>query len=195
MACVEKQLELEPVMNERYEDPRGAHDAEDWTTGPNPCYFDPSTTSSVTTVSRTSPHHRTSKTLSLLYRIPAHLRTHLWSKLPPTNANENGNGLLPVPGGPQNRIGNGPHMRGAFDSPRSPPNNKSQLYLEAHSIGWGTVLIYAEPSTVPRSPSNNKSTAHVPCKFYKQGACQSGKACPFLHSDGIGMAANHDARP
>ena len=51
MACVEKQLELEPVMDERYEDPRGAHDAEDWTTGPNPCYFDPSTTSSATTVS------------------------------------------------------------------------------------------------------------------------------------------------
>jgi len=151
MTCVKKQLELEPVMDERYEDPRGAYDAEDWTTGPNPCYFDPSTTSSATTVSRTSPHHHTSKTLSLLYRIPAHLRTHLWrntlpslhrvahlrnhlwSKLPPTNANENGNGPLPVPGGPQHRIGNDPHMRRAFDSPRSPPNNKS--------------------------------TAHVPCKF------------------------------
>ncbi|KAH6643525.1 hypothetical protein C7974DRAFT_438418 [Boeremia exigua] len=35
----------------------------------------------------------------------------------------------------------------------------------------------------PRSPPNNKSTSHVPCKFYRQGACQAGKACPFLHSD------------
>ncbi|KAF2631377.1 hypothetical protein BU25DRAFT_437186 [Macroventuria anomochaeta] len=34
-----------------------------------------------------------------------------------------------------------------------------------------------------RSPPNNKSTSHVPCKFYRQGACQAGKACPFLHSD------------
>jgi hypothetical protein len=35
----------------------------------------------------------------------------------------------------------------------------------------------------PRSPPNNKNTSHVPCKFYRQGACQAGKACPFLHSD------------
>ncbi|KAF1830936.1 hypothetical protein BDW02DRAFT_601258 [Decorospora gaudefroyi] len=35
----------------------------------------------------------------------------------------------------------------------------------------------------PRSPPNSKNTSHVPCKFYRQGACQAGKACPFLHSD------------
>jgi hypothetical protein len=35
----------------------------------------------------------------------------------------------------------------------------------------------------PRSPPTNKNTSHVPCKFYRQGACQAGKACPFLHSD------------
>ncbi|KAF1945656.1 hypothetical protein EJ02DRAFT_338262 [Clathrospora elynae] len=35
----------------------------------------------------------------------------------------------------------------------------------------------------PRSPPSNKNTSHVPCKFYRQGACQAGKACPFLHSD------------
>ncbi|KAK8170184.1 hypothetical protein IWX90DRAFT_465754 [Phyllosticta citrichinensis] len=33
-----------------------------------------------------------------------------------------------------------------------------------------------------RSPPNSKSTAHVPCKFFRQGVCQAGKACPFLHS-------------
>ncbi|KAF2834806.1 hypothetical protein M501DRAFT_909881, partial [Patellaria atrata CBS 101060] len=25
-------------------------------------------------------------------------------------------------------------------------------------------------------------TSHVPCKFFRQGACQAGKACPFSHS-------------
>ncbi|KAI0474930.1 hypothetical protein GGR56DRAFT_666178 [Xylariaceae sp. FL0804] len=30
----------------------------------------------------------------------------------------------------------------------------------------------------PRSPPN---TSHVPCKFFRQGACQAGTACPFNH--------------
>ncbi|KAF2088525.1 hypothetical protein K490DRAFT_39291 [Saccharata proteae CBS 121410] len=34
----------------------------------------------------------------------------------------------------------------------------------------------------PRSPPSTKSTSHVPCKFFRQGVCQAGKACPFLHS-------------
>ena len=25
-------------------------------------------------------------------------------------------------------------------------------------------------------------TSHVPCKFFKVGQCQAGKACPFSHS-------------
>ncbi|KAI1610018.1 hypothetical protein EDD37DRAFT_640017 [Exophiala viscosa] len=35
-----------------------------------------------------------------------------------------------------------------------------------------------------RSPPNgsNKNTKHVPCKFFRQGACQAGSACPFSHS-------------
>ncbi|PLB51741.1 hypothetical protein P170DRAFT_443882 [Aspergillus steynii IBT 23096] len=33
-----------------------------------------------------------------------------------------------------------------------------------------------------RSPPNQSNTKHVPCKFYRQGACQAGPACPFLHS-------------
>ncbi|ROT37787.1 hypothetical protein SODALDRAFT_174317 [Sodiomyces alkalinus F11] len=33
----------------------------------------------------------------------------------------------------------------------------------------------------PRSPPN---TSHVPCKFYRQGACQAGNACPFSHDLG-----------
>ncbi|KAL3470194.1 hypothetical protein BJX99DRAFT_239940 [Aspergillus californicus] len=33
-----------------------------------------------------------------------------------------------------------------------------------------------------RSPPNQSNTKHVPCKFFRQGACQAGPACPFLHS-------------
>ncbi|KAF2759943.1 hypothetical protein EJ05DRAFT_316352 [Pseudovirgaria hyperparasitica] len=33
-----------------------------------------------------------------------------------------------------------------------------------------------------RSPPNNKSTSHVPCKFFRQGTCQAGQACPFMHT-------------
>ncbi|KAH7018166.1 uncharacterized protein B0I36DRAFT_253690 [Microdochium trichocladiopsis] len=36
----------------------------------------------------------------------------------------------------------------------------------------------------PRSPPN---TSHVPCKFFRQGACQAGSACPFSHD--LGNAA------
>ncbi|TID22267.1 hypothetical protein E6O75_ATG11061 [Venturia nashicola] len=34
-----------------------------------------------------------------------------------------------------------------------------------------------------RSPPSARTTSHVPCKFFRQGACQAGKACPFLHSE------------
>ncbi|KAF1848612.1 uncharacterized protein K460DRAFT_375446 [Cucurbitaria berberidis CBS 394.84] len=68
-------------------------------------------------------------------------------------AGANGNGPMAVPGG---RI-NGQQGNGA----------------NLREMGFGG----------PRSPPNNKNTSHVPCKFYRQGACQAGKACPFLHSD------------
>uniref|UniRef100_A0A8H7MZF7 C3H1-type domain-containing protein n=1 Tax=Bionectria ochroleuca TaxID=29856 RepID=A0A8H7MZF7_BIOOC len=38
----------------------------------------------------------------------------------------------------------------------------------------------------PRSPPN---TSHVPCKFFRQGACQAGNACPFSHD--LGAAADN----
>ena len=34
----------------------------------------------------------------------------------------------------------------------------------------------------PRSPPSAKNTSHVPCKFFKLGQCQAGKACPFSHA-------------
>ncbi|KAF2746928.1 hypothetical protein M011DRAFT_494763 [Sporormia fimetaria CBS 119925] len=83
----------------------------------------------------------------------------------------NGNGPMPVPGGPHGRNGHphAAHMRDmGFAGPRSPPNNKSKRRLRGNT----TVSLTSDPGT-----------AHVPCKFYRQGACQAGKACPFLHSD------------
>ncbi|KAI9888991.1 MAG: hypothetical protein M1814_006049 [Vezdaea aestivalis] len=41
----------------------------------------------------------------------------------------------------------------------------------------------------PRSPPSGKNTSHVPCKFFRQGACQAGKACPFSHA--IDVATDH----
>ncbi|KAI1826351.1 hypothetical protein F4861DRAFT_529883 [Xylaria intraflava] len=38
----------------------------------------------------------------------------------------------------------------------------------------------------PRSPPN---TSHVPCKFFRQGACQAGSACPFSHDLGTASEA------
>jgi hypothetical protein len=99
--------------------------------------------------------------------------------IPPTAAS---NGPVPVP---HARIGNGQQqqqqqqqpaqpdsLRGAaFAGPRSPPNSKSKL-SEFFFVSKTLSLTYLD-------------TSHVPCKFYRQGACQAGKACPFLHSDAV----------
>ncbi|KAI4142812.1 MAG: hypothetical protein LQ341_003104 [Variospora aurantia] len=46
----------------------------------------------------------------------------------------------------------------------------------------------ALPFNTARSPPNAKSTSHVPCKFFRLGQCQAGKACPFSHSTDITSA-------
>ncbi|KAI1000397.1 hypothetical protein K3495_g7798 [Podosphaera aphanis] len=32
-----------------------------------------------------------------------------------------------------------------------------------------------------RSPPGRQNTSHVPCKFFRTGACQAGNSCPFSH--------------
>ncbi|KAG7830606.1 hypothetical protein KL920_001197 [Ogataea angusta] len=39
----------------------------------------------------------------------------------------------------------------------------------------------SEYAWTPRS-ANSVDLSHVPCKFFKQGACQAGNSCPFSHS-------------
>ncbi|KAI9868384.1 MAG: hypothetical protein M1813_005827 [Trichoglossum hirsutum] len=68
----------------------------------------------------------------------------------------NGNETMPAPSG-------GPHKQLANGQPRS--------------IGG------IPGFDGPRSPPGGKNTSHVPCKFYRQGACQAGNSCPFMHSD------------
>ncbi|KAL8735599.1 MAG: hypothetical protein Q9166_000768 [cf. Caloplaca sp. 2 TL-2023] len=41
------------------------------------------------------------------------------------------------------------------------------------------------PFNTARSPPNAKNTSHVPCKFFRLGQCQAGKACPFSHSTDV----------
>ncbi|KAB2571513.1 putative spindle poison sensitivity protein scp3 protein [Lasiodiplodia theobromae] len=94
------------------------------------------------------------------------------------------NGQVQSPNGQQgvpiqHRMGNGHqgHVRGmsGFDGPRSPPNSKSErLRHKKHS-----------QKTTTADPTELKGTAHVPCKFYRQGVCQAGKACPFLHTNDL----------
>lgn len=86
-------------------------------------------------------------------------------------AGANGHAPMAVPGG---RINGGHEHRAnlremGFAGPRSPPNNKSRSRYDAANLHQ-QFLTCAD-------------TSHVPCKFYRQGACQAGKACPFLHSD------------
>ncbi|KAF2495064.1 hypothetical protein BU16DRAFT_561373 [Lophium mytilinum] len=74
---------------------------------------------------------------------------------------------------------------------RSPPANSAMpvthrngaVPVPHNRVGNGGMGNMRGGDFGPRSPPNNKSTSHVPCKFYRQGACQAGKACPFLHSN------------
>ncbi|KAK3367828.1 hypothetical protein B0H63DRAFT_529536 [Podospora didyma] len=56
----------------------------------------------------------------------------------------------------------------------------------AHSDGLLSPMAGTNRFDGPRSPPN---TSHVPCKFFRQGACQAGTACPFSHD--LGQAAEN----
>ena len=73
------------------------------------------------------------------------------------NGPANGNGAVIMPRGPASQL--------PMPTPRHNRNSMSMSAFEG-----------------PRSPPNPKSTSHVPCKFFKVGQCQAGKACPFSHA-------------
>ncbi|RVX75253.1 hypothetical protein B0A52_00605 [Exophiala mesophila] len=81
---------------------------------------------------------------------------------PRTESASNGDRAVPVPGAAhmytngadrKNPLGGPPPL---FDLARSPP--------------------------APTANASGKNTKHVPCKFFRQNACQAGNACPFSHS-------------
>jgi hypothetical protein len=87
-------------------------------------------------------------------------------ELKPANGLESGRA---IPTGPQGMAGAGPRGQGGygpFDTGRSPPNSKSMQIFTV----MGALL------------TGDLDTSHVPCKFFKAGQCQAGKACPFSHS-------------
>ncbi|KAB8346140.1 hypothetical protein FH972_023186 [Carpinus fangiana] len=68
--------------------------------------------------------------------------------------------------------GNGP-----MPVPNRPPGIKGGPF-SAHTRNASSS---AGANGLARSPPN-KNTTHVPCKFFRQGNCQAGAACPFDHS-------------
>ncbi|KAK8015173.1 spindle poison sensitivity Scp3 [Apiospora arundinis] len=82
------------------------------------------------------------------------------------------------------------HMRSGSLNIQSPSGkDHSNTSGSTNSSTMGPIPAASQPGAAarfdgPRSPPN---TSHVPCKFFRQGACQAGSACPFSHD--LGSAA------
>lgn len=74
-------------------------------------------------------------------------------------------GQPPQAQGNRNRSGTGGGNQ--FEGARSPPGAKSEFRSEA-----GRRRL---------TDKQAKDLSHVPCKFFRQGQCQAGAACPFSH--------------
>lgn len=87
--------------------------------------------------------------------------------------------------------------------PRSPPSASLHAPARVPVLPSGAALTAARPHLVmpPRLPYREGEnvarrirntadgrpavdTSHVPCKFFRQGTCQAGSACPFSHDLG-----------
>ncbi|KAF9874342.1 hypothetical protein CkaCkLH20_08325 [Colletotrichum karsti] len=89
-----------------------------------------------------------------------------------------------------------------FDGPRSPPTLRQSC---RRSFASSSVASSATRRTAPVLEQHSSpllvqimadlsclcttDTSHVPCKFFRQGACQAGNACPFSHD--LGAAAEN----
>lgn len=82
-------------------------------------------------------------------------------------SNGNGNANAPTTPGQQ------------FEGGRSPPNSKSKVFFPTQkNLPHQRHLFHQSFGYLTMSTD----LSHVPCKFFRQGTCQAGKACPFLHS-------------
>ncbi|KAL8696534.1 MAG: hypothetical protein Q9224_002744 [Gallowayella concinna] len=82
-----------------------------------------------------------------------------------------------------------PTESGANGTPAYGNTNGSMLPKRPHALQpngdalhRSTMPSNGMPFNPARSPPNAKNTSHVPCKFFRLGQCQAGKACPFSHS-------------
>jgi hypothetical protein len=103
----------------------------------------------------------------------------------PSHSEMRGRAPLPVASGaPQNPQNGHSRNPSALDVARSPPNqnNKSKSLTSIHSYPLLQCLEYELIFAIVHA-----DTKHVPCKFFRQGACQAGPACPFLHSTDAGI--------
>ncbi|KAF7890627.1 hypothetical protein EAF00_008942 [Botryotinia globosa] len=74
------------------------------------------------------------------------------------------------------------HMRNGSSSNTHYPRHMSTGSLNIPNGKSGPVNGgSARADGVARSPPTRQNTGHVPCKFFRQGTCQAGQACPFSH--------------
>jgi hypothetical protein len=123
-----------------------------------------------------------------------HARLSAEFRAPPTqsqapNGNHgtsNGHGPMnvPPPRGPNNNNNNNGGSNGhaqGFGGARSPPSQKNSELLPYSVKGW---LLRSRSTRTARWTNRRRIAAsHVPCKFFRQGTCQAGAACPFLHGE------------
>ncbi|KAI4262043.1 MAG: hypothetical protein L6R42_002771 [Xanthoria sp. 1 TBL-2021] len=65
------------------------------------------------------------------------------------------------------------------------PKGPHALTTNGDASRRATMPMNGIPFNTARSPPNAKNTSHVPCKFFRLGQCQAGKACPFSHSTDV----------
>ncbi|KAI4281223.1 MAG: hypothetical protein L6R38_003852 [Xanthoria sp. 2 TBL-2021] len=65
------------------------------------------------------------------------------------------------------------------------PKGPHALTTDGEASRRATMPMNGMPFNTARSPPNAKNTSHVPCKFFRLGQCQAGKACPFSHSTDV----------
>lgn len=61
-------------------------------------------------------------------------------------------------------------------------NNTFDFSGLSHQLPPNTGPAGTVPLNSSSNTNSNKNLSHVPCKFFRQGACQAGSSCPFSHN-------------
>lgn len=97
----------------------------------------------------------------------------------PPPQNMNGDGSMQLGMGIGGGLGMGAGMNGGVGAGGPMPMGAMPMPANGRMpVAVGGVV---QAGLEPRSPPSKQNTSHVPCKFFRQGACQAGKACPFSH--------------